>query len=185
MKNPSQNDSFFTSSGISIGFKNISPFNVVSFWFGGMFILGRGWVIIVFEWRYIWFSIGSNELFIVDVVFDVVVNDGLFNSCWDGSEKTVTLQPVKGIDDGLGNINWDVYETDEEAGDPNDPNVPKGKGLKKGCFQFALNDGEDREIKRVYMNIEYKGSTSTNYAGAYSGSGKGTLANIYDPEEDK
>ena len=102
----------------------------------------------------------------------------------DGTEKTVTLEPVKGIDDGLGNINWDVYEVDEQLGDPNDPNIPKGKGLKKGCFQFGLKDGEDRNIKRVYMNIEYKGSTSTNYAGAYSGSGKGTLANIYDPEGD-
>ena len=102
----------------------------------------------------------------------------------DGSEKTVTLTPVKGIDDGLGNVNEDVYETDEELGDPNDPNIPKGKGLKKGCFQFPLKDGEDRTIKRVYMNIEYKGSTSTNYAGSYSGSGKGTLANIYDPEGD-
>ena len=101
----------------------------------------------------------------------------------DGSEKTVTLEPVKAIDDGLGNISY-VWETDEQIGDPNDPNIPKGKGLKKACFQYKLNEGEDREIKKAYMNIEYKGSTSTNYAGAYSGSGKGTLANIYDPEED-
>lgn len=101
----------------------------------------------------------------------------------DGTEKTVTLEPVKAIDDGLGNVTYE-WEVDEQVGNPEDPNIPKGKGLKKACFQFKLNDGEDRDIKKAYMNIEYKGSTSTNYAGAYSGSGKGTLANIYDPEED-
>lgn len=101
----------------------------------------------------------------------------------DGTEKTVTLNPVKGIDDGLGNVT-DAWEVDEQLGDPNNPDIPKGKGLKKACFQFQLNDGEGRGIKRAYINIEYKGSTSTNYAGNYAGSGKGTLANIYNPEED-
>lgn len=102
----------------------------------------------------------------------------------DGTEKVVTLEPVKGIDDGLGNIT-DAYEVDEQSTINNDPNIPTGKGLKKGCFQYTLNNGDDKNIKKVYMNIEYKGSTSTEYAGAYSGSGRGTLANIYDPEEDK
>ena len=95
----------------------------------------------------------------------------------DGTEKIVTLTPVKGIDDGLGNI-ADVYELDEQ----NPEYGPSGKGLKKACFQYQLNDGEEREIKRAYINIEYKGSTSTTYAGNYAGSGKGTLANIYDSE---
>ena len=33
------------------------------------------------------------------------------------------------------------------------------------------------------MNAEYKGSTADTYAGAYVGSGQGTLANIYTGEE--
>ena len=98
----------------------------------------------------------------------------------DGTEKNVKLNAVKGIDDGLGNV-ADVYELDEE----NPAFGPAGKGLKKACFQYALADGEDKNIKRVYLNAEYKGSTATNYAGSYAGSGKGVLANIYVPEEEE
>ena len=90
----------------------------------------------------------------------------------DGSEKQVKLEAVKGIDDGLGNITKE-YE------------VAEGKGLKKSSFQYQLEDGEDREIKMVYFNAEYKGSTKTTYAGSYAGSGKGVPANIYVPEEEE
>ena len=98
----------------------------------------------------------------------------------DGTEKNVKLDAVKGIDDGLGNI-ADVYEVDESQS--SDPNVPTGKGLKKACFQYKLTNDEANNIKKVYLNAEFKGSTSTNYAGAYTGSGEGILANIYTEEE--
>ena len=88
----------------------------------------------------------------------------------DGSTKKVSLSAVKSIDDGLGNITKE-YE------------VLDGKGLKKSCFQYKLTDGEDREIKKIYFNAEYKGSTTSNYAGAYVGSGEGVLANLYQGEE--
>ena len=96
----------------------------------------------------------------------------------DGTEKNVTLKPVKRIDDGLGNITKE-YEVDEE----NPEFGPGGKGLKRSVFEYTLAEGEDRKIQDVYINAEYKGSTATNYAGAFSGSGKGVLANIYHGEE--
>lgn len=93
----------------------------------------------------------------------------------DGTTKNVTLTASYGIDDGLGNIT-DAYEVKEEDFG--------GKGLKKAAFQYNLEDGEDREIKRIYLNAEYKGSTASNYAGAYVGSGEGVLANIFVGEDD-
>lgn len=97
----------------------------------------------------------------------------------DGTTKNVSLTAKYGIDDGLGNITR-AYEVDEENPQYGD----KGKGLKKSTFEFALQNGEDRNISRVYLNAEYKGSTASNYAGAYVGSGEGTLANIYQGEEE-
>lgn len=103
----------------------------------------------------------------------------------DGTSKNVTLTPVFGIDDGLNNIT-EAYEVDEEWDEEHEQEWgPSGKGLKRATFGFALEDGEDREIQDVYLNAEYKGSTATNYAGAYSGSGEGTPANLYHPEEEE
>lgn len=96
----------------------------------------------------------------------------------NGNTKTVTLTPHKGVDDGLGNYT-DAYEVDQEYSEFG----PSGKGLKLSTFEFALSDGEDRNISKVYLNAEYKGSTATNYAGAYVGSGQGTLANLYQEED--
>lgn len=96
----------------------------------------------------------------------------------NGEEKTVTLTPHLGVDDGLGNYS-EEYEVDQES----TKFGPSGKGLKLSNFEFLLEDGEDRNISKVYLNAEYKGSTASNYAGAYVGSGKGTLANIYQEEE--
>ena len=95
----------------------------------------------------------------------------------NGTIKNVTLEAADGIDDGLGNIT-PGYEVDEEEGEYG----PRGKGLKKSTFEYPLENGEDREIKKVYLNAEYKGSTASNYAGAYVGSGEGVLANIYQGE---
>ena len=37
-------------------------------------------------------------------------------------------------------------------------------------------------ISKVYINVEYKGSTSTNYAGAFTGSGKGVEITVGEEE---
>ena len=92
----------------------------------------------------------------------------------DGKTKNVNLAPHFGIDDGLGNIAQD-YEVDTE----NPVFGPKGKGLKKATFEYKLKANENKTIKKVYLNAEFKGSTASNYAGAYVGSGQGELANIY------
>ena len=96
----------------------------------------------------------------------------------DGTEKNVKLEAAFGIDDGLGNIT-EAYEKDEEHPEFG----PGGKGLKKSSFQYKLEDGEDRLIKRIYLNAEYKGSTDSVYAGSFAGSGKGVLANLYEGDE--
>ena len=93
----------------------------------------------------------------------------------DGTFRNVKLTPERGIDDGLGNIT-DEYEVSEEDFG--------GKGLKKAKFEVDLEDGEEENIRDIYLNAEYKGSTATNYAGAYVGSGEGVLANIYHGEDE-
>lgn len=98
----------------------------------------------------------------------------------DGTTEKVKLTPYDKIDDGLGNFT-EGYEVDES--NPKDPNVPRGKGLKKSVFIYKLKNGKtDRDVKKAYINVEYKGSTADTYAGAYAGSGKGILANIYQGE---
>ena len=88
----------------------------------------------------------------------------------DGSIKNVILTAKNGIDDGLGNIT-DGYEIDEQS--------IGGKGLKKSTFVSNLDGIQEKDIDKIYLNAEYKGSTASNYAGAYVGSGEGTLANLY------
>ena len=99
----------------------------------------------------------------------------------DGNVKNVKLTPHYGIDDGLGNITK-AWEVDEE--NPEDEHMPKGKGLKKAFYEYELEENEDKKIKAVYLNVEYTGSTKTQYAGSYAGSGRGVLANIYHGEEE-
>ena len=96
----------------------------------------------------------------------------------DGTIKNVELTPQNGLDNGLGDVSDEnSYEFNEEAAG--------GKGLKRAAFTYQLKDGEDRKIKKIYLNAEYKGSTEYKYAGAYVGSGEGTLANIYQPGEEE
>ena len=95
----------------------------------------------------------------------------------DGTVRTVSLDAYKGIDDGLGNIT-EAYEVDEE----NTEFGPSGKGLKKSMFQYVLKQGEERTISQIFINGEYVGSTDSNYAGAYVGSGEGV--SIYMEEEE-
>ena len=93
----------------------------------------------------------------------------------DGTEKNVKMIAEKGIDDGLGNVTPE-YEVDEQgSGEWGN----SGKGLKKSLFVYRVSGNEEVEkIKAVYVNAEYKGSTDTTYAGAFSGSGKGVKLNI-------
>ncbi len=91
----------------------------------------------------------------------------------NGTTRNVRLTAVNRIDDGLGNITND-YEVDEAT--------RGGKGLKKAVFEVNLDDGEEETIQDIYLNAEYEGSTESNYAGAYVGSGEGVLANIYHGE---
>lgn len=103
----------------------------------------------------------------------------------DGSTKMVTLTPQERVDDGLGNF-ADNYYIDQEYPDPHmDPehDDPIGKGLKLSMFRFDLEEDEKNTIQDIYMNAEYKGDDPSVYPGAYSGSGEGTLANIFHPEE--
>ncbi len=123
---------------------------------------------------------GSKPVIAAEFYFDRLKNYDDFDltlkiNYKDGTVKTVGMEAIKGIDDGLGNIT-DAYEVDVEAGDNN---VPHGKGLKKSYFEYELEDGEIDTIDTMYINAEYKGSTSTNYAGAYVGSGEGVLVKVY------
>lgn len=103
----------------------------------------------------------------------------------DGSTKMVTLTPQDNVDDGLGNFSDTGYIDQEYPDSRMDPehDEPMGKGLKLSTFRYVLEEDEKDTIQDIYMNAEYKGNDPTVYAGAYSGSGEGTLANIFHPEE--
>lgn len=88
----------------------------------------------------------------------------------DGTFKIVEMENAKKIDDGLGNPTY-VYELDEEKLTGEE----KGKGLKVSAYQYELTEEDEKNISKVYVNVEYKGSTKDTYAGAFAGSGKGVL----------
>ena len=89
----------------------------------------------------------------------------------DGKNKSIVMNPVYGVDDGLGNVT-DTYEFNEET---DDLGGNRGKGLKRSTFNYSLSRGEEDTISKVYINVENKGSTSASYAGAFAGSGKGIV----------
>ena len=91
----------------------------------------------------------------------------------NGTTKSVVMQAQENFEDALGNP-VGGYETDEEA--------CGGKGLKQAYFEYGLEDGEIDTIDKMYINAEYKGSTASNYAGAYVGSGEGVAVWVYTPE---
>lgn len=95
----------------------------------------------------------------------------------DGTNKIVEMVNAKEIDDGLGNKTY-AYEADLE----NPEDGPSGKGLKMSTYRYELSDGEEKNISKVYFNVEYEGSTKDNYAGAFVGSGKGV---VLDFEEER
>ena len=102
----------------------------------------------------------------------------------DGTTKLVTLTPQAHVEDGLGNGNDNYYIDQEHPNSDSNNNQPMGKGLYLSTFRFNLENGEKDTIQDIYMNAEYKGNDPTVYPGAYSGSGEGTLANIFHPEEE-
>ena len=89
----------------------------------------------------------------------------------DGSTKVVKMVNAKEIDDGFGNKIY-AYELDDQE-NPIGPS--NGKGLKTSTYKYTIKNSEAKNINKVYINAEYKGSTSTNYAGAFAGSGKGIV----------
>lgn len=88
----------------------------------------------------------------------------------DGSNKIVELENAKKVDDGLGNITY-AEEVDEE----NPAYGAPGKGLKIATYKYTFTIADAKNIDKVYINVERKGSTSTKYAGAFAGSGKGVV----------
>lgn len=97
---------------------------------------------------------------------------------YDGTIENVTLEAVDHFRDSLGNP-IDSYEADQEE----TIGPFKGKGLKQSVFEYNLGENADRNVKEIYLNAEYKGNNPNVYPGAYSGSGEGTPANLFHPEE--
>ncbi len=96
---------------------------------------------------------------------------------YNGNIEYLTLTPIDHFEDSLGNpINSYVANQEVSIG----PN--QGKGLNLSAFEAPLGEDAERRVKDIYLNAEYTGSSTSEYAGAYSGSGEGTQANLYHPE---
>ena len=95
----------------------------------------------------------------------------------DGTVENVKLEAVETFLDALGNPIHN-YEADQEESE----GPFQGKGLKQAVFEYNLGPNAAKRVKDIYLNAEYKGSNASTYAGAYTGSGEGTPANIYHPE---
>jgi hypothetical protein len=96
----------------------------------------------------------------------------------DGTNKTVEMTNANYVDDGLGNTSYNVKEVDSE--NPIRSDWTKGKGIKIASYQYSLKDEDKSKIAKIYVNVEFKGSTSTNYAGTYVGSGNGVVIEMGD-----
>ena len=94
----------------------------------------------------------------------------------DGTFKIVEMTNANWIDDGLGNSK-NIPENDEEH--PARPEWPVGKGLNRATYKYAISEEEVKNsVEAIYINVEFKGSTSTNYAGALAGSGMGEQVSL-------
>lgn len=93
----------------------------------------------------------------------------------DGSSKVVHLEAERGIDNGLGDI-IDGYEVDEQT--VGDNTTPKGKGMKRANFVYAMSKADLKKVDKIYINVGFKGSTETTYAGNFAGSGKGDVIDM-------
>ncbi len=93
----------------------------------------------------------------------------------DGSTKIVKMENAKLIGDGLGNDEV-IFENDEE--NPVNNVWPKGKGLKRAVFKTKIDNSEMLNVDKIYLNVEFTGSTDSKYAGNYAGSGKGEVIDM-------
>lgn len=91
----------------------------------------------------------------------------------DGTSKVVELTNLKKVDDGLGNVTF-AYEADHETSTYGAP----GKGIKQAAYGLEFTIPEAQKIDKVYLNVEYTGTTEDSYAGAFAGSGKGVVVNF-------
>ena len=98
----------------------------------------------------------------------------------DGSSKVVHLEAEKGIDNKLGDI-IDDYEVDEQT--VGNESLPKGKGMKRANFVYAMSKADLKKVDKIYINVGFKGSTETTYAGNFAGSGKGDVIDMKNWED--
>lgn len=78
----------------------------------------------------------------------------------DGSYKKTTLENLRAIDIGGGN----VFYVDHMEG---------GTNFDIASFGLDLTEEELNNIEGVYVNVRKSGSTDENYAGTYAGNGRG------------
>ena len=92
----------------------------------------------------------------------------------DGSSKIIEMTNAKEIDNGMGDKVY-TYEIDDQV-NPTGPH--NGKGLKLSTYKVTFTMEEVKKIDKVYLNVEFKGSTQNLYAGAFAGSGNGVVINF-------
>ena len=93
----------------------------------------------------------------------------------DKTTKIVEMTNAKYIDDGLGNSK-DILENDEE--NPSRDEWPVGKGLKRATMKYDISEEEIKKVDKIYVYVEYVGSTDSSYAGTLAGSGMGELVDL-------
>jgi len=91
----------------------------------------------------------------------------------DGNSKIVKMSAKKGVDDGLGNIVDDYELNEEDFG---------GSGLKRATFRYETTKSELKNVDKIYLYVEEKGSTENFYSGTFAGSGKGNVIDMKDWE---
>ena len=101
---------------------------------------------------------------------------------WDDYELTATIIYADGssVHLPLENLGWvdDNYGGNLQFGKEYSGEM-SGKGLKRANFGYAFDDNDfDRDIRKVYFNVRFAGSTEERYAGTFSGSGRGTLLEV-------
>ena len=93
----------------------------------------------------------------------------------DGTTELVQLENLGWVDENYGG---NLVFHNEYSGEMS------GKGLKRANYGYEIRESRFEEnIKAVYFNIRYSGTTEENYASTFAGSGRGiTLENERQPE---
>jgi hypothetical protein len=50
--------------------------------------------------------------------------------------------------------------------------------MKRSNFVYSMSIDELKKVDKIYINVEFKGSTSTVFAGNFVGSGKGDVIDM-------